>query len=88
MVDFGVHHLPLPGGAPAPKNRGSLSPPSPPPLRRHDAPCEAGTPWRGAALGFTPKDSGNPCQPASNAGFPGTTLTTTARAAPSDSADL
>ena len=31
MVDFGVHHLPLPGGAPAPKNRGvalSTTPPS------------------------------------------------------------
>lgn len=28
MVDFGVHHLPLPGGAPAPKIRGSLSPPA------------------------------------------------------------
>jgi len=31
MVDFGVHHLPLPGGAPAPKIRGSLSPLPPPP---------------------------------------------------------
>ena len=29
MVNFGVHHLPLPGGAPAPKNRGSLPPPTP-----------------------------------------------------------
>ena len=28
MVDFGVHHLPLPGGAPAPKKWGSLSPPA------------------------------------------------------------
>ena len=29
MVNFGVHHLPLPGGAPAPKKPGSLPPPSP-----------------------------------------------------------
>ena len=67
VVDFGVHHLPLPGGAPAPKNRGSLPPLPPPPVRRHDAPCEAGTRDAGAARGFTPEDSGNPCQPASNA---------------------
>ena len=45
MVDFGVHHLPLPGGAPAPKKWGSLSPPAPlqygAPLRR-----AGGTPAR------------------------------------------
>ena len=29
MVNFGVHHLSLPGGAPAPKNGGSLPPLSP-----------------------------------------------------------
>ena len=69
MVDFGVHHLPLPGGAPAPKKWGSLSPPSPPPVRRHDAPCEGGTHGVGAALRFTLEDLGNPCQSASNAGF-------------------
>ena len=69
MVDFGVHHLPLPGGAPAPKKWGSLSPPSPPPVRRHDAPCEARDTRVGTARGFTPEDSGNPCQPLSNAGF-------------------
>ena len=40
VVDFGVHHLPLPGAAPAAKNRGSLPPPSSPPC---DAPGEAGT---------------------------------------------
>ena len=43
MVGFRVEHLPLPGGAPAAKIRGSLSPLPPPPVRRHDAPCEAGT---------------------------------------------
>ena len=69
MVDFGVHHLRLPGGAPAPKIRGSLSPPSPPPVRRHDAPCEAGTRRTGAARRFTAEDLGNPCQSTSNAGF-------------------
>ena len=47
MVNFGVHHLPLPGGAPAPKIGGSLLPLPPPPVRRHDAPCETGT--RGGA---------------------------------------
>ena len=34
MVNFGVHHLPLPGAAPAKKNRGSLPPLPPPPVRR------------------------------------------------------
>ncbi len=67
MVNFGVHHLPLPGGAPAPKNRGSLPPLPPRPVRRHDAPGEARTTQAGAALRFTAEDSGNPCQPASNA---------------------
>ena len=66
VVDFGVHHLPLPGGAPAPKNPGSLPPPSPPPVRRHDAPCETGTRDADAPRGFTPEDLGNRCQPASN----------------------
>ena len=69
MVNFGVHHLPLPGAAPAVKKRGSLPPLPPPPVRRHDAPCEAGTLDAGAARGFTPEDSGNPCQPVSNADF-------------------
>ena len=48
---------------------GALPPLPPPPVRRHDAPCEAGTRGGGAALRFTPEDSENPCQPASNAGF-------------------
>ncbi len=38
VVDFGVHHLPLPGAAPAAKNPGSLPPLPPPPVRLHDAP--------------------------------------------------
>ena len=69
MVGRRVDHLPLPGGAPAPKKGGSLPPPSPPPVRRHEVPCEAGTRSAGAARDFTPEDSGNPCQPASNADF-------------------
>ena len=61
MVNFSVHHLPLPGAAPAVKRRGSLPPLPPPPVRRHDAPCEAGTRGAGAALRFTAEDSGNSC---------------------------
>jgi len=68
-VNFGVHHLPLPGAAPAPKNTGSLPPPSPPPVRCRDTPCEAGMHGVGAALRFTPEDLGNPCQPVSNKAF-------------------
>ena len=67
VVDFGVHHLPLPGGAPAVKNPGSLPPLPPPPVRRHDAPCEAGTHGFGAAWPLTAEVSGNLCQPTSNA---------------------
>ena len=66
-VTIRAHHLPLPGGAPAPKNRGSLPPPSPPTVRRADAPGEAGDTQGGALLRFTAEDSGNPCQPTSNA---------------------
>ncbi len=69
VVDFGVHHLTLPGAAPAAKIPGSLPPLPPPPVRRHDARGEAGTRGAGAALRFAAEDSGNPCQPASNAGF-------------------
>ena len=43
MVDRRVDHLPLPGAAPAGKKGGSLPPLPPPPVRRHDAPCGAGT---------------------------------------------
>ena len=67
MVDRRVGHLTCSDGASAPKMGGALPPPSSPSVRRHDAPCEAGTPWRGAARGFTPEDLGNPCQPTSNA---------------------
>ena len=35
MVGFRVEHLPLPGGAPAPKNTGSLPPLTPPPGAAH-----------------------------------------------------
>ena len=69
MVNFGVHHLPLPGGAPAPKNRGSLPPLPPPPVRRADAPGEAGDTQADALRRVTAEDSGNPCQPASNEDF-------------------
>ena len=66
MVDFGVHHLPLPGGAPAPKKWGALSPLPPPsdavhrPTRRH-----AGR--RPATV--VAADAGNPCQPLSHKAF-------------------
>ena len=67
MVGRRVDHLPLPGGAPAPKKGGSLPPLPPPPVRRHTAPCEAATRGAGGALRFTAEDSSNPCQLASNA---------------------
>ena len=51
------------------KKRGVAPSTSPPPVRRHDAPCEAGTRGAGAALRFTAEDSRNPCQLASSAGF-------------------
>ena len=69
-MSFCLSPFTLPGGAPASKKGGALPPLPPPPVRRHDVPCEAGTPWRGAARRFTAEDSGNPCQRASNAGFP------------------
>ena len=67
MPSFCLSPFTLPGAAPAAKNGGSLPPPSPPPVRRAGAPCEAGTTRGGAALRFTAEDSGNPCQPTSNA---------------------
>ena len=42
-MSFCLSPFTLPGGAPAPKIGGSLPPLPPPPVRRHDAPCEAGT---------------------------------------------
>ena len=68
-MDRRVDHLPLPGAAPAVKKGGSLPPLPPPPVRRHDVPCEAGTRGAGAARRFAAEDLGNPCQPMSNAGF-------------------
>ena len=69
MVNFGVHHLPLPGGAPAQKNRGSLPPPSPPPVRRRRRAVRGGDAQAGALLRFTAEDSGNTCQSLPNADF-------------------
>ncbi len=69
VVDFGVHHLPLPGAAPAVKKGGSLPPLPPPLVRCGEAPCEAGDTQADALRRFTAEDSGNPCQPASNADF-------------------
>ena len=64
-----MNNLTLSRGASAAKIGGSLPPPSPPPVRRADAPCEAGDRRDGAALRFTLEDLGNPCQPMSNADF-------------------
>ena len=64
-----VRRLTLAGAAPADKKGGSLPPPSPPPVRRADAPCEEGTRGGGALRRFTAEDSGNPCQPTSDATF-------------------
>ena len=66
-VARGLVTFPPARGAPAPKNTGSLSPLPPPPVRRHDPPCEARTPWRGTARRVTVADWGNPRQPLSNA---------------------
>ena len=74
----------LPGGAPAPKNRGSLPPLPPPPVRRHDAPCEAAdTPCR-RRTGLYPGGLGQSVSTRVQCGFPGTAWTTTARASPSE----
>ena len=59
----------LPRAAPAAKKRGSLPPLPPPPVRRADAPGEAGDTQADALWRFTAEDSGNPCQPTSNADF-------------------
>ena len=69
MVDRRVDHLPLPGAAPAGKKGGSLPPLPPPPVRRADAPGEAGDTQADALRRFTAEEAGNPCQPASNADF-------------------
>ena len=89
VVDFGVHHLPLPGGAPAPKKVGvalSTIPPSrAAPRRTVRGRARTGPAPHGALLrrGF-----GQSVPIHVQCGFPGTAWTTTARALPSDSADL
>ena len=70
----------LPGGAPAPKIRGSLPPLPPPPVRRHDAPCEAGR--RRTAL--CRRRFGESLPTRFQCGFSGTTWTTTAGTSPSE----
>ena len=68
-MNKGLNNLTLPRAASASKNRGSLPPPSSPPVRRAPAPCEAGDRHHGAALRFTAEEVENPRQPASNADF-------------------
>ena len=83
-MDSGVHHLPLPGAAPAPKNTGSLPPLPPPPVRRHDAACEgADTRCRHRTRPY-PIGFGESVPTRIQCGFPGTTWTTTARTSPSE----
>ena len=88
VVDFGVHHLPLPGGAPAPKIGGSLPPIPPPPVWRHDAPCEGVDTRCRHRTGLYPIGLGQSAPTRVQCGFPGTTWTTTARASPSESGAL
>ena len=84
-----AHHLPCPVAHQRRKNGGRS-------LHHHPLPCGApplarrGGDMRGggALLRFTAEDAGNPCQPPSNADFQERASTTTARAAPSDSAVL
>ena len=66
VVDFGVHHLPLPGGAPAPKNPGSLPPLPPPPGVAHRA--RRGHARRRPAT-VVAAGAGNPYQPVSHKAF-------------------
>ena len=56
-MNKGLNNLTLPRAASEAKIRGSLPPPSPPPVRRHDAPCEAGGRRAGAARRFTPEEA-------------------------------
>ena len=65
MVNFGVHHLPAPVAHQRQKS-GSLSPLPPPPGAAHRA-RRGHASRRPATVGAA--DAGNPCQPASNAGF-------------------
>ena len=88
VVDFGVHHLPLPGAAPAAKNRGSLPPLPPPPVWRHDAACEGVDTRCRCRRGLYPIGFGQSVPTRIQYGFPGTAWTTTARASPSESGAL
>ncbi len=88
VVDFGVHHLPLPGAAPAAKNRGSLPPLPPPPVRRHDAPGEGADTRCRRPTGLYPIGLGKSVPTCVQCGFPGTAWTTAARASPSESGAL
>ena len=76
----GLATFPPARGAPASKNPGSLPPLPPPPVRRHDAPCEAGR--RRTAL--CRRRFGESLLTRFQCGFPGTTWTTTARTSPSE----
>ena len=69
IVRHCVRRLTLAGDVPASKKGGSLPPLSPPLVRRAAAPGEAGDRRGGALLRFTAVDSGNPCQPTSDADF-------------------
>ena len=67
LVNFGVHHLPLPGGAPAPKKPGVAPSTFSPPVRRRRRAVRVGHTQAGTLLRFTVEDTGNPRQPVSNA---------------------
>ena len=88
MVGFGVHHLPLPGAAPAAKKGGSLPPLPPPPVWRHDAPCEGVDTRCRHRTGLYSIGLRQSVPTRVQCGFPGTTWTTTARASPSESGAL
>ena len=79
-MDRGVDHLTPSDGASAPKMGGSLSPLPPPPVRRHDAPCEAGR----HRTALCRRRFGESLPTRFQCGFPGTTWTTTARTSPSE----
>ena len=74
VVDFGVHHLPLPGAAPAAKNPGSLPPLPPPPVRRHDAACEGVDTRCRRPTGLYPTGFGESVPTRVQCGFPGHSL--------------
>ena len=83
-MDRRTDHLTCSDGASAPKIGGSLSPPSPPPVRRHDAPETPRPPPRHGCRSRRGESVPNRFQQ----GFPGKAPTIAARAPPSESADL